>query len=286
MAESLDIGLLTCNKFPELQSDFHFLKSELESQGLKVRPVVWNQMEVDWSNFKNLLFCSVWDYCNNYPLFHKWLAAREKQCNVINSPEIIRWNLNKSYLQHFEKNSIPVIPTRWIYEQNQLTYLNLDWQDVVVKPAVGAGSSGMKKFESLRQTDKMKTHINFLLEDSIVMVQPYLESADKYGETALIYFNGELSHTTHRPLGGHKGTADERVETATHIEPSNEQIELGKKVLENIPFKPTYIRVDLLKDDSGKDVVLEVEMIEPSLFLKNSKTAATYAKALAGCLVK
>jgi glutathione synthase/RimK-type ligase-like ATP-grasp enzyme len=286
MAESYDIGLLTCSDYPDLQSDFHFLKSELEAQGLKVRPVVWNQIEVDWSNFKNLLFCSVWDYCSNYPLFHKWLSAREGQCNVINSPEIIRWNLNKSYLQHFEKNSIPVIPTRWIYEQNQLTYLTLDWQDVIVKPAVGAGSSGMKKFESLRQTDKMKTHINFLLEDSIVMVQPYLESADKFGETALIYFNGELSHTTHRPLGGHKGTADERVETATHIEPSDEQIALGKKVLENIPFKPTYIRVDLLKDDSGKDVVLEVEMIEPSLFLKNSKTASTYAKALAGCLVK
>ena len=120
MPENYDIGLLTCDKFPELQSDFHFLKSELEAQGLKVRPVIWNQMEVDWSNFKNLLFCSVWDYCNNYSLFHKWLTAREAQCNLINSSNIIRWNLNKSYLQHFEKNSIPVIPTKWIYEQNQI----------------------------------------------------------------------------------------------------------------------------------------------------------------------
>lgn len=286
MAETYDIGLLTCSKFPELQSDFHLLKTELEAQGLNVRPVVWNQIEVDWTNFKNLLFCSVWDYCSNYPSFHKWLDAREVQCNIINSPNIIRWNLNKSYLQHFEKNGIPVIPTRWIYEQNQLTYLSLDWQDVIVKPAIGAGSSGMKKFESLRQTDKMKSHINFLLEDCIVMIQPYLESADKFGETALVYFNGELSHTIKRPLGGHKGTPDEEVSTATHVEPTESQLEIGKKILECLPFKPTYIRVDLLKDENDKDVLLEVEMIEPNLFLKNSKTAANYAKALSGCLVK
>lgn len=280
MAETYDIGLLTCSKFPELQSDFHFLKTELEAQGLKVRPVVWNQIEVDWSNFKNLLFCSVWDYCNNYSLFHKWLDAREAQCNLINSSNIIRWNLNKSYLQHFEKNSIPVIPTKWIYEQNQITYLNLDWQDVIVKPAVGAGSSGMKKFESLRQTDKMKSHINFLLEDSIVMIQPYLESADKLGETALVYFDGELSHAVHRPLGGHKGTPDEEVSTATHVEPTEDQLEIGRKILQCLPFKPTYIRVDLLKDENNKDVLLEVEMIEPNLFLKSQKTAANYANAL------
>lgn len=280
MPENYDIGLLTCEKFPDLQSDFHFLKNELEAQGLKVRPVVWNQMEVDWSNFKNLLFCSVWDYCNNYSLFHKWLTAREAQCNLINSSNIIRWNLNKSYMQHFEKNSIPVIPTKWIYEQNQITYLNLDWQDVIVKPAVGAGSSGMKKFESLRQTDKMKSHINFLLEDSIVMIQPYLESADKLGETALVYFDGELSHTVHRPLGGHKGTPDEEVSTATHVEATEDQLEIGRKILQCLPFKPTYIRVDLLKDQNNKDVLLEVEMIEPNLFLKSEKTAANYANAL------
>lgn len=242
-------------------------------------------MEVDWSNFKNLVFCSVWDYTKNYNLFHKWLSAREKQCNLINSAEIIRWNLNKSYLHHFEKQNIPVIPTVWIYEENQLTYLNFEWSDVIVKPSVGAGSSGMKKFESLRQIDKVKSHIQFLLEDCNVMVQPYLESADSYGETAMVYFDGKLSHTVKRPLGGHKGTADERVATATHIEPTEAQLEIGKKVIQCLPFKPTYIRIDLLKDNNDKDVVLEVEMIEPSLFLKTSEAAANYANALKGCLV-
>lgn len=285
MTEKIDIGLLTCKAYPELQNDFVLLQDELKKQGHNVRPVIWNQMEVDWSNFKNLVFCSVWDYTKNYNLFHKWLSAREKQCNLINSAEIIRWNLNKSYLHHFEKQNIPVIPTVWIYEENQLTYLNFEWSDVIVKPSVGAGSSGMKKFESLRQIDKVKSHIQFLLEDCNVMIQPYLESADSYGETAMIYFDGKLSHTVKRPLGGHKGTADERVATATHIEPTEDQLEIGKKVIQCLPFKPTYIRIDLLKDNNDKDVVLEVEMIEPSLFLKTSEAAANYANALKSCLV-
>lgn len=280
MPEQIDFGLLTCDAYPDLQSDFVLLKDELQKHNLSVRPVIWNQMEVDWSNFKNLLFCSVWDYCQNYPLFHKWLSAREKQCNIINSPEIIRWNLKKTYLQHFEKHKIPVIPTVWIYEENQLTYLNLDWQDVIVKPSVGAGSSGMRKFESLRQSEKIKSHIQFLLEDCSVMIQPYLESADSYGETALVYFDGKLSHAVRRPLGGHKGTADERVVTASHIVATDAQLELGKKVIDCLPFKPTYIRIDLLKDNQDKDVLLEVEMIEPSLFLKTKEAAATYAEAL------
>ncbi len=285
MTNQIDIGLLTCAAFPELQSDFILLKDELEKQGLSASPVIWNHMEVDWSIFKNLVFCSVWDYCENYPLFHKWLTRTESQCNIINSPEIIRWNLKKSYLEHFEKCSIPVIPTLWIYEENQLTNLNIEWQDVVVKPSVGAGSSGMKKFESLRQTDKIKAHIQFLLEDGSVMIQPYLKNADKLGETALVYFDGKLSHAVKRPLAGHQGTPDEEVGTASHTVATDTQLAIGKKVLESLPFKPTYIRVDLLKDDDDKDVVLEVEMVEPSLFLKTSEAASTYATALKGKLV-
>jgi glutathione synthase/RimK-type ligase-like ATP-grasp enzyme len=282
MLRPLDIGLLTSASFPDLQQDYWLLRDELARRGYSVEAVIWDKANVCWEQISNVIICSVWDYHENYSRFYKWLTEREKQCNIINSPEIVRWNIDKSYLKHFEAAMIPVIPTVWLEHQSSLAENHhFQWQDVVVKPSVGASSSGMRRFDSELQGAALRDHIELLTNTSGVMIQPYLSSADKKGETALIYFNGRFSHAITRPLAGHQASPDVEVSEASYLEPGQEQLDIGAKVLACLPFSPAYIRVDLLTDNEENHVVLEVEMIEPSLFMRTHvRSAQSYSDAL------
>lgn len=282
MNSKVDVGLLTCLQFPDLQKDYRPLIEEFKKSGLKANPVIWNDKTVDFSNYKNLIFCSAWDYHKDYKKFNQWLSMVENQSNLINAPEIIRWNMDKSYLRRFEAFEIPVIETYWIEKPQDLALKLLnELGDVVIKPAVGAGSSGMKRFKKTDQFAGAQEHINSLLESSRVMVQPYHENADKVGETALLYFDGKLSHAVSRPIAGHMGTPDQEVASASHIEPNETQLAIGNKVIECLPFTPAYLRVDLIEDNQGKDLVLEAEMIEPTLFLEQlPESSSVYVETL------
>ena len=283
MSKNVDVALLTCSLFPNLQKDYWPLQEQLAtSYGLKVKPLIWNDPEVDWKVVKNIVICSAWDYCDKLFEFTEFL--KQTTANIINPIEVIEWNINKTYLKTFSDAGIPTIPTVWLDKEDNLDAIEqFDSKEIVIKPAVGAGSSGMRKFtlNSPEAISSAKEHAKKLLQESISMVQPYLDSADLHGENALVLFDGKLSHSIHRPVAGHKGTPDQEIETASYIEASSRQKEIAEKIVSCLPFTPAYLRVDFLKDNKGADVVLEAEMIEPTLFFEvYPKSIKTYTDAL------
>lgn len=284
MTKRIDIGLLTCKEFPDAQSDYWPVRDELIGRGYSVEPIIWNEDNENLAAASNLIFCSVWDYHQNYDYFRDWLTKIEKVSNLINPPEIIRWNIDKTYLKHFEKNGIPVIETVWL---ETAALEKLAWQDVIIKPAVGAGSLGMKRFNLKNQAAEALEHVERLLKNCSVMVQPYLPSADLEGETALIYFDGKYSHAITRPLAGHHAEPDEEVAGASPVEPESKHLEIGQKVLDCLPYTPAYMRLDFLRGEQGEALVLEVEMVEPSLFIASDPGARkNYADALEKSFLK
>ncbi|MCB9469417.1 MAG: hypothetical protein H6677_14165 [Candidatus Obscuribacterales bacterium] len=271
----IDIGLLTARAFPELQSDYLPLVRELQARGYKVNPLVWQENRSEaLRGFKNLIFCSVWDYQEDYQSFRQWLQEAESASNLINSARIIEWNIDKTYLKTLEKAEIPTIPTVWLDKGSPASLPEhcLDSKIVVIKPSIGAGSQGMKRFNLENETEKSEAieHINALAQKTGVMIQPYLTSADETGEHALLYFGGRFSHAIHRPLAGHHAEPDEEVARVTAMEPSQEALAIGDKILATLPFQPAYMRVDLLLNEAGSYQLLELEMVEPSLFLAAS----------------
>ena len=281
----LDVALLTCSRFPKLQKDYWPLLDELSSvYKLEVKPVVWNDDDVDWKTIKNIVICSTWDYCESLGDFTEFLNRTAEYSNIINSPSIIHWNIDKSYLNAFKNAEIPVIDTLWLDEDADFDEIEkFLGRRIVIKPAVGAGSSGMKGFilESKDNLSEAKEYARLLSKNVTAMVQPYLKSADSHGECALVLFGGKLSHAAHRPVAGHQGTPDQEVETASYVEASENQKEIASKVATCLPSTPAYLRVDFLKDDEGGDVVLEAEMIEPTLFLEVfPQSIKTYAQIL------
>jgi glutathione synthase/RimK-type ligase-like ATP-grasp enzyme len=143
--------------------------------------------------------------------------------------------------------------------------------EFVVKPAIGAGSRDAQRF-GVEEKDAAAEHAQRMLsEKRSVMLQPYLSRVDEYGETALIYFEGQFSHAIRKGplLKRREGPTQDLFakETITARVPDAAELRVGARAMQALPFEtPLYARVDLIRDEKGEPVVLELELIEPSLF--------------------
>lgn len=136
------------------------------------------------------------------------------------------------------------------------------WRDFVIKPRVGAASFATRRFS----TQNAQEGGEFLEKHSLerdMLVQPYLLSVETHGERCLVWIAGEITHAVRKTPRWEGGS--ESVSEA--IAPLPEEKALALKVLK--PFAPEllYARVDLARDDDGHPVVMELELVEPSLFL-------------------
>jgi glutathione synthase/RimK-type ligase-like ATP-grasp enzyme len=180
---------------------------------------------------------------------------------------------------------IPIVPTAIVERRTPLdlgAFLSeRAWSDAIVKPAHGAATLGVRRVEATPASVALaQLHVDGLLAHVDVLVQPFLRSVTTYRERALVFIDGTYSHAaTKEPFQGLEvaGHAGERPVTATQ-----EEIALAERALASIEGDHLYARVDLVRDDADAPVVIEVELIEPSLFLAmHPPAAARFAAALA-----
>jgi hypothetical protein len=199
---------------------------------------------------------------------------------VENPPAVLRWNSDKIYLRDLADADVPIVPTAWVAPGQAL---GLPLGEVVVKPSVGAGSIGAGRFDTRRPgfAESARRHAQALHDAGrVVLVQPYVADVDEHGETALIYVDGAFSHAIGKAAMLAGATANnvdvdlsgalflsERITTRV---PSDNELAVGDQVLHVLRRRfgrdLLYTRVDLLPDSAGPAVV-EVELVEPSLFI-------------------
>ena len=264
---------------PDGDEDAPALIEALAARGVEAVPAVWDDPGVDWPGFDLIIVRSTWDYPDRRQDFLTWADSVPQ---VLNSPEVLRWNTDKRYLQTLSVDSIPTV----FLEPG--SPFHAPSAPFVVKPAVGAGSIGAARYDA-GDGSALEHVADLHAAGKTVMVQPYLEAVDREGEIALLYTGGEFSHAVRKaPLltpGGRPGAGLYVEERITATQPSPEELELAERALAEIPFardQLLYARVDLLPGP----VVLEVELTEPSLFLGYADGAAerfAEAMARAGC---
>jgi glutathione synthase/RimK-type ligase-like ATP-grasp enzyme len=182
-----------------------------------------------------------------------------------NPIDIIRRNTHKGYLLEMQSRGIPVTPTILANRGDQRTLGEIvadsRWMDVVIKPAVGAGS-----FETHRlRVDEPSSNDIFskLCAVRDVLIQPYLVSVEGHGERALVWIDGEFTHAVRKSPRFADGT--ESVSEALPI--STAELALGHAALRDIADQLLYARVDVAPGLDGIPMLMELELIEPSLFL-------------------
>jgi glutathione synthase/RimK-type ligase-like ATP-grasp enzyme len=280
------VALATCSLLPTLDGDESLVIPALAAHGVRAVPAVWDDSSVDWAGFEVVVIRSAWDYAERRDEFLSWSVSLPR---VLNSPAVLTWNTDKIYLRDLAARGIPIVSTTWIEPGARLQAGSLPPGEVVVKPAVSAGSRNTSRYGD---DDELRAHahIDRLLDDGrTVMVQPYLRSVDDAGETGLIYFGGTFSHAINKgPLltqPGHTTKGLWEPERITVREPRSDERELAEDVLDALPWprhELLYARVDLVRDSAGLPVVLELELAEPSLFLAcGDRAAERFAEAIA-----
>lgn len=268
------IAIATFQGLPEGDADAVPLLAALASRGLDAELVPWDA-EAEWEAFDLVVVRSTWDYTLRPAEFLAWAA---KLPRLANRADVLAWNTDKRYLRDLAAAGVPVVPTLW--DPAELP----EWPDYVIKPAVSAGARDTARW-SAGEAVQAKAHLERLLAaGKTVMVQPYLDAIDTAGETALVFIDGEFSHGARKEpiLKPGAGITELNGGTITPREPSRAELALARQVLQAAPDDLLYARVDLIPGPDGSPVLLELELTEPQLFLRQAPGAVDrFADAIA-----
>ena len=279
------VALVTCSAMPTGDVDDAHLTAALEDAGVTYSWVEWNSADPRalGDSFDIAVLRSPWDYPEQHEHFLQWVAAIP--IPVHNPPAVVSWNSNKSYLLDLAAAGVPAVPTQIVDSIDQDWNAPAGFDEIVVKPAIGVGSMGARRFTAT-DVDAARAHAESLIRSGRpAMVQPYLTSVDAGSETALIHFDGVFSHSiTKGAMLTHDGQRPlvDGLYVMENIDArvaNDAQREVARRALAAIPNAttqgaPLYARVDLIDDDNGDPVVLELELIEPSLFFAFDPPAA------------
>ncbi len=272
---ALRVCLATCQAWPELDGDGPELRAALAAEGLSVEVHAWDASDVDWSGFDLVVLRSTWDYWDRVAEFVAWAAGVPR---LANHADVVAWNTDKTYLRRLEAAGIPVVPTTWLeagdaFEPPRTPY--------VVKPSVSAAARDTVAYAGGDPSGAaLVTALH--ARGKTVMVQPYQDAVDTAGETAVLVFDGTVSHAARKSAvltvgGGEVEPGSWSMEPRTA---SAAEIELAERVVREVQgwgHDLLYARVDLLPGP----VVIELEVTEPSLFLGLAPgSAQRYAAAV------
>jgi glutathione synthase/RimK-type ligase-like ATP-grasp enzyme len=283
-----DITLLTCRAYykpdnvtPYIQNillEQELLKSAFESQGLKVDITYWDNPSYEWQQTKSVLFRTVWDYFERFDEFWEWLEQVKTKTRLINSYELIKWNIDKHYLRDLKNNDIQVVPTYFADRGNNISLQEIanlnDWKHIVIKPAISASAFNTYKItnDEIEQKEQL---FHELLQTHDMLVQPFFPTISELGEASLMVFGGKFTHAIlKKAKAGDFRVQDDFGGTVHDYNPTQEEIKFAEKVFQSCTSLPIYGRVDIVWDSNKHIYLSELEIIEPELWIRNMPESA------------
>jgi len=296
-----DIALLTDRRYTAAEAaaddwylgnilaDDRLLASALAARGLSSVRVDWADTLVDWGAFRAVVFRTTWDYYDRQQEFAAWLDRVAPMTRLINDAATVRWNLDKHYLADLAARGVPVVETRFRQRGEAAGLAGIlaaeGWAEGVVKPAISGGARHTHRFD-VRDAAVLEEPINQLLATEAFLVQPFEPDIVAHGEDTLVIVEGRFTHAlTKRAKPGDFRVQDDHGGTVHPCTPSFEQIDLAERAMAVCDTLPAYGRVDMVRRADGGWAVMELELIEPELWLRRHPPAAErMAAAIAGRL--
>jgi glutathione synthase/RimK-type ligase-like ATP-grasp enzyme len=240
----------------------------LQSHGATVDAVPWTRID-DVAGYDLVLPLVAWGYHLDFP---RWLAlldrAEAERWPMINPPALLRWSSDKAYLFELAERGVATVPTLGTQaccdadiDQARREF-GSEW--LVIKPPVSASATGTHRLgpgDDLPAESRGKPMI----------VQPLIEEIARTGEYSLMLFDGEFSHAVvKRPAAGDFRVQPHLGGVTLPTLPPPGAIDLARQALAVAPAKATYARIDIIPDDDGVLRVMEMELVEPALFLDHA----------------
>ncbi|MCC5926447.1 MAG: hypothetical protein JJU41_07785 [Bacteroidetes bacterium] len=267
--------------------DDALLSQALLRHGITSERVDWAKKNVDWSNYDLAVFRTTWDYYERMDEFVPWLDNIQKHTRLCNVAEIIRWNMDKHYLVDLQKKGIPVVPFHLLEKGEDVNLGAIleqyGWREAVIKPCVSGGARLTYRFNA-RNAREIQSCIEPWLTAEAFLVQPFVPSVQTLGEDSLMVFGGEYTHAVRKtPKTGDFRVQDDHGGTVRTSTPEPEQIDLAVRSMAACNPSPVYGRTDMVRMENGTWAVMELELLEPELWLRYHPESA---QAFAGSLAK
>ncbi|MFO0798690.1 MAG: hypothetical protein U0804_14555 [Gemmataceae bacterium] len=285
-----DVALLTDRRYTataaaegdwymgNILADDGLLQAALARRGLTSERVDWADPDVLWSRFRCAVFRTTWDYFDRFSEFSAWLDRVERQTRLCNHGPTVRWNLDKHYLADLDARGVPVVPSRFLERGSTQPLADVlaetGWDEAVVKPCV-SGAARHTYRVNRRTAAELQPLLDSLLAAEALLVQPFQADIARTGEDTLMVFDGRFSHAVRKvPKAGDFRVQDDHGGTVHDYEPTAEQVELAERAVATCDPLPVYGRVDLVRDNAGRFALMELELIEPELWLRHHPHAA------------
>ncbi|MCX4557768.1 hypothetical protein OG967_31370 [Streptomyces phaeochromogenes] len=267
------IALVTCREVEEsgYDRDLPVLADAVERAGADAAVVCWDDPDVKWDGFDLAVIRSTWDYSWRAAEFVAWAERCGALTALANPAAVVRWNTDKRYLGDLAAAGVPVVDTRYLAPGDPAD-LPAD-REYVVKPTSGAGARNAARYTP-GDHDRAVRHLEWMHAEGLTaMVQPYMRSIDTAGERALLFYGGRFLHAIRKGAVLEPGTAYDADKVPhpnlTPWEPTPAELAVAERALAAVPDAPEllYARVDLVDGDDGAPRVMELELVEPNLFL-------------------
>jgi hypothetical protein len=267
-------------------SDDELTITHLHDVGWTVEMVSWRK-DYNWSQFDVVVIRSTWDYQNDPDAFFAVLESIDRSnTRLENSLELVRWNMQKTYLRDIALKGTSIVPTLWQEKAVDTKKLGsffdqLDTEEIIIKPIIGASAGHAFRLHQSQSSEKIPV-LEKIFERRAYMVQPFMANIIEEGEFSLIYFEGMHSHTILKT----PKTNDFRVqeEHGGNIRPVIAEPELlhsSQNVIDSLPQKPLYARADFVRTEQSTFALMELELIEPALYFRmDADSPMRFAHAL------
>ena len=238
----------------------------------------WQAPATDWASFDAVYLAATWDYPDDPEGFVSVLQEIEGAGTMlVNSLDLVRWNLPKTYLRELEAQGVRIVPSRW-YRRFGDCDLDYDFRAfdsdcLIVKPVIS--TNAMSTFLLDREAaDARRQELSGAFRDRAFVVQPFLPAIQSEGEYSLFRIGDAFSHgILKRPRAGDFRVQEEYGAKLESISLTSELEASGERALAALPSRPLYARADFVRDSAGRLCLMELELIEPSLYLRMDEDA-------------
>jgi hypothetical protein len=271
------IALVTYRDLPQLTPEDQLVCSFLRTLGVQAHAVIWDDPDVAWDSYQAVVVRSCWDYHVHPSRFITWLTHLEHlEVPLWNPAPILRWNMHKTYLRDLQTQAVAVPPTCWLERgcNAELATILADqgWKEAVIKPAISATAYNTWR-TTREQGSQDQSRFAASLQHADILVQQFMDPIVTDGEWSFAFFQKQYSHAVlKKAKSGDFRVQDDFGGTIEVLSPGMALIEQAQQIINCINDPLLFARVDGIERD-GQLVLMELELIEPFLFLQSDPHA-------------
>ncbi len=245
----------------------------LERCGWQIDAIPWRSSGVDWNRFTAVYIGVPWDYPEDAGQFLRVLEDIDRSAALLVNPlALVHWSLAKTYLRDLQAGGAPIVPSLWFETMEAETvadaFAHFDASQIIVKPVVSTNATDTFLLER-GELSKMHAQLLRTFTDRPFVIQTFIDGIQEDGEYSLFYFNRRFSHAIQKiPKDGDFRVQEEHGASIGLVTPDEDLLAAGERTMQLVEPCPVYARVDFVRGPNGGYLVMELELIEPSLYLR------------------